>query len=113
MNGNFFLSGVLFASRITNPNDACAGISGALLNCSETGIKYDANMFHNGWNATLQIPKPLIRADDGAVVNLRANFFRIDKPLGAAGNEYSAWSPTYTATPCFHVPRYFGSLKLQ
>lgn len=39
----------------------------------------------------------------------RLNFFRIEGPAG--GRMYSAWNPTGTEKPNFHVPEAFGQLK--
>jgi hypothetical protein len=41
----------------------------------------------------------------------RGNFFRVDR--SSAGDEYSAWQPTYRTPPDFHVPGSFGELIFQ
>jgi len=60
------------------------------------------------WTAELAIPmKCLISRFDPAVV-WRVNFYRVE-----GANEprfYSAWQPTGTAVPNFHVPEAFGEL---
>lgn len=38
-----------------------------------------------------------------------ANFFRIDRSM--AGDEFSAWQPTFKTPADFHVPRAFGTLE--
>lgn len=54
------------------------------------------------WTAELAVP--LRGADDG----WRLNLFRVEGQ--GAGRVYSAWSPTHTAAPDFHVPAAFGRL---
>jgi alpha-galactosidase len=60
------------------------------------------------WTAELAIPmKCLISRFDPAVV-WRVNFYRVE---GAEEPRfYSAWQPTGTAVPNFHVPKAFGEL---
>ncbi len=60
------------------------------------------------WNAELAIPtKSLVATFDPAAM-WRVNFFRVE---GAAEPRfYSAWSPTSTPEPNFHVPQAFGYL---
>ena len=60
------------------------------------------------WTAELAIPmKCLISRFDPAVV-WRVNFYRVE---GAKEPRfYSAWQPTGTAVPNFHVPEAFGEL---
>ena len=60
------------------------------------------------WIAELAIPmKSLIPAFDPAAT-WRLNFFRVEGP--AEPRFYSAWSPTHTPEPNFHVPTAFGTL---
>lgn len=54
------------------------------------------------WTAELAVP--LRGAEDG----WRLNLFRVEGQ--GQGRVYSAWSPTNTATPDFHVPAVFGRL---
>ncbi|MGQ3053720.1 MAG: alpha-galactosidase [Roseateles sp.] len=54
------------------------------------------------WAAELAVP--MRGADDG----WRLNLFRVEGQ--GAGRVYSAWSPTRTASPDFHVPAAFGRL---
>ena len=57
------------------------------------------------WTAELAVP--MRGADDGWGLNL----FRVEGQEGkGAGRVYSAWSPTKTATPDFHIPAAFGRL---
>jgi len=118
----FSPNSVLFASRIFNPNMTCGGIQENYQDCNSTGIEWQAERFdsENYWWAYAKIPwsfinvnqtssstesmQPTIRQD-----TYRANFFRVDTPSGKS-TEYSCWSPTWSKTPCFHKPRYFGIL---
>ncbi|MDR7333764.1 alpha-galactosidase [Roseateles asaccharophilus] len=57
------------------------------------------------WTAELAVP--MRGLEDG----WRLNLFRVEGREGqGAGRVYSAWSPTNTATPDFHVPAAFGRL---
>ena len=60
------------------------------------------------WRAVLDLPMKSLTArfDEGAI--WRVNFFRVE---GAAEPRfYSAWQPTRTPQPNFHVPEAFGKL---
>lgn len=62
----------------------------------------------NRWSATLRIPLRELAGSSLPAV-WRANFFRIDRgPI----DEFSAWSPTLTRPPDFHVPERFGFLRM-
>jgi alpha-galactosidase len=60
------------------------------------------------WHAVLAVPmKSLMECFDSAAV-WRVNFYRVE---GASEPRfYSAWRPTHTAQPNFHVPEAFGGL---
>ncbi len=60
------------------------------------------------WTAELAIPMLSLTPHFDATQSWRVNFFRVE---GAAEPRfYSAWSPTYSREPDFHVPRAFGKL---
>ena len=60
------------------------------------------------WIAELAIPMTCLVANFDATVAWRANFYRVE---GAEEPRfYSAWRPTGTAIPNFHVPEAFGEL---
>jgi alpha-galactosidase len=60
------------------------------------------------WLAEIALPmKSLVPSFDPAAV-WRVNFFRVEGP--AEPRFYSAWSPTHTPVPNFHVPAAFGQL---
>lgn len=63
------------------------------------------------WTAELAIPmKSLVQNfDPGAI--WRVNFFRVEGPVEP--RFYSAWQPTDTPQPNFHVPERFGYLKFE
>ena len=62
----------------------------------------------SAWIAELAIPmKCLVSPFDPKAV-WRANFFRVEGP--AEPRFYSAWRPTNTPEPNFHVPAAFGAL---
>jgi alpha-galactosidase len=60
------------------------------------------------WIAELAIPMKSLVTNFDATVPWRANFYRVE---GAEEPRfYSAWRPTGTAIPNFHVPEAFGEL---
>ncbi|HKW64184.1 MAG TPA: carbohydrate-binding family 9-like protein [Candidatus Acidoferrum sp.] len=60
------------------------------------------------WTAELAIPMKCLVADFDPIVAWRANFYRVE---GAEEPRfYSAWKPTGTKVPNFHVPEAFGEL---
>lgn len=70
--------------------------------------RYDAD---NHWRAYLVVPWRSIGAPTQLPTTWRANFYRIERPRGAAP-EFSAWSPTMSDPPDYHRPAYFGTLLL-
>lgn len=63
------------------------------------------------WTAELAIPmKSLLPYFDSRAV-WRVNFYRVEGPTEP--RFYSAWRPTNTPQPNFHVPELFGYLKFQ
>jgi alpha-galactosidase len=70
--------------------------------------RVDIDKATKSWRAVLKLPmKSLVQRFDAAVV-WRANFYRIEGE--AEPRFYSAWQPTRTAKPNFHVPEAFGRL---
>lgn len=60
------------------------------------------------WTAVLALPMKGLTASFDAKHDWRANFYRVE---GATEPRfYSAWSPTYSDKPNFHVPSAFGTL---
>ncbi len=60
------------------------------------------------WTAELAIPMPSLTPHFDATQSWRVNFFRVEGD--AEPRFYSAWSPTYSREPDFHVPGAFGKL---
>ena len=60
------------------------------------------------WQAELAIPIHSITPDFDPSLEWRANFYRVEGP--AEPRFYSAWRPTRTPQPNFHVPEAFGRL---
>jgi alpha-galactosidase len=60
------------------------------------------------WRAVLDLPMKSLTARFDASATWRVNFFRVE---GAKEPRfYSAWQPTRTPQPNFHVPEAFGRL---
>jgi alpha-galactosidase len=63
---------------------------------------------NKAWRAELAIPISSVAPDFDPSHEWRANFYRVE---GAAESRfYSAWRPTMTPEPNFHVPEAFGRL---
>jgi len=60
------------------------------------------------WTAELAIPMKYLTAQFEPKQSWRANFYRIEGETEP--RFYSAWSPTYSPKPNFHVPSAFGTL---
>ena len=68
----------------------------------QSRAKTHVDSHQQAWTAELSMP--MQGADEG----WQLNFFRVEGQ--GTGRIYSAWSPTHTATPDFHVPAAFGRL---
>ncbi len=79
----------------------------------ESGLRHSSYLDseHHLWTAELAIPMPSLTQvfDPNAV--WRANFYRIEGRLEP--RFYSAWQPTHTEIPNFHVPAHFGKLRFE
>ena len=60
------------------------------------------------WIAEMALPMTCLTRDFDPVAHWRVNFFRVEGP--EPNRFYSAWQPTHTAKPNFHVPDAFGEL---
>jgi alpha-galactosidase len=60
------------------------------------------------WTAELAIPMKALTKTFDPKQSWRANFYRIEGEIEP--RFYSAWSPTFTPKPSFHVPAAFGDL---
>jgi alpha-galactosidase len=70
--------------------------------------RVDVDKAAKSWRAVLALPmKSLVQNFDSSVV-WRVNFYRIEGE--AEPRFYSAWQPTRTPKPNFHVPEAFGRL---
>jgi hypothetical protein len=77
----------------------------------QSGMQRRVRINKHTWTAELAIPMQCLvqNFDPGAI--WRVNFFRVE---GAAEPRfYSAWQPTDTPQPNFHVPERFGYLKFE
>lgn len=86
-------------------------ISHGSLQNLQSGLRRRASIDEHArtWTAQLAIPmKSLIQNFDPAQT-WRLNFFRVEGPTEP--RFYSAWRPTKTPQPNFHVPEMFGYLK--
>jgi hypothetical protein len=63
------------------------------------------------WTAELAIPMMSLTTQFDPRRSWRANFYRIEGEREP--RFYSAWSPTYSPKPSFHVPSAFGTLEFR
>lgn len=63
------------------------------------------------WTAELAIPMKALTTQFDPKHAWRANFYRIEGETEP--RFYSAWSPTYSPKPSFHVPSRFGTLEFR
>lgn len=63
------------------------------------------------WTAELALPMAVLMAGFDPSQEWRVNFFRVEGTTEP--RFYSAWRPTYTPQPDFHVPEAFGILRFQ
>ena len=66
------------------------------------------NAKQNTWTAELSLPMPSLTQRFDPQKNWRANFYRVEGEKEP--RFYSAWSPTQSPKPNFHVPAAFGKL---
>lgn len=64
---------------------------------------------HEVWAAELSIPTKALTANFEPTAVWHANFYRVEGPREP--RFYSAWRPTNTPQPNFHVPAAFGKLR--
>lgn len=65
----------------------------------------------HSWEAQLAVPMRSLTAHFEPEKAWRVNFYRVEGP--AEPRFYSAWHPTGTAVPNFHVPEAFGKLVFE
>ncbi len=99
--------GALFDARVESPE-----LSRATMKVQPAwtcpGFSARVRRSPQAWSALLRIP--LAPMAPGQIPSSwRANFYRVDR---GKPDEYSAWSPTLTDPPDFHVPERFGFLSL-
>jgi Carbohydrate family 9 binding domain-like len=77
----------------------------------KSGMQRRVHIDKHTWTAELAIPMQCLvqNFDPGAI--WRVNFFRVEGPVEP--RFYSAWQPTDTPQPNFHVPERFGYLKFE
>ncbi len=66
---------------------------------------------HQTWAAELAIPTTALTANFNSAATWRVNFFRVEGKREP--RFYSAWQPTNTPQPDFHVPEAFGTLQFK
>jgi hypothetical protein len=76
----------------------------------ECGLKRRASINDEGqtWNAELALPMRSLTARFDPAEAWRVNFYRVEGPKEP--RFYSAWRPTGTLVPNFHIPESFGEL---
>jgi alpha-galactosidase len=76
--------------------------------CSGMRRKISSDAKGKTWTAELSLPIKSLTSEFNPKEMWRANFYRIEGEQEP--RFYSAWSPTFTEQPNFHVPATFGTL---
>ena len=87
-------------------------ISGSLRHL-KTGLqrRVSIDQAKKNWTAELAIPMKPLAPHFAPTTVWRVNFFRVEGPTEP--RFYSAWQPTNTPKPNFHVPERFGFLRFE
>lgn len=108
--------GTTFDARIFHPDGNRSAMNAELQwECSGfwTALQRQESN-HGRWRFSVVLAVPfdaLERRTPRLGESWRANFYRIDR--GAAGDEYTAWRPTFRDPADFHVPSAFGELMFR
>lgn len=104
--------GTVFDARIAFPGpDRSTMVVESDWDCSGLSayVRRDLAPLHRA-HIAIRIPFDSVAANrPGPGTSWRANFYRIDR--SSQGDSFTAWSPTYTERPDFHVPSRFGVLR--
>jgi hypothetical protein len=102
--------GTIFDARVDSPERVRASMRvDPSWDCP--GLTARASVRPGRWSAFVTIPlAPLCPAE--IPETWRANFYRIDRGASGRPDEFTAWSPTFSEPPDFHVPERFGILRL-
>jgi hypothetical protein len=104
-------NGVLLDCKVHNPSgcDALCEVDTSW-NCE--GLRWYAERQDEKhfWRAVLVIPWASLCGNNIPRM-WRGNFYRIDRPSNAPA-EFTAWAPTFSTEPDFHIPTWFGLLQL-
>jgi hypothetical protein len=102
--------GALFDARVDSP-ELRRGSMRVATSWDCPGLSARADAREARWSALLTIPlAPLCGGE--IPPTWRANFYRIDRGAPGKPDEFTAWSPTFSDPPDFHVPERFGVLRL-
>ncbi len=109
--------GVLFDARVENPTGRRADLAvetawdgpGLRWGTGTTDL-LPRSFEAQDWWAVLVIPWASVAGAGPIPDQIRANFYRIERPPGGP-DEFSAWSPTLADPPDFHQPARFGVLS--
>jgi cellulose/xylan binding protein with CBM9 domain len=103
--------GTLFDARVTSP-ELVRGTMNADAAWNLPGLSGRSRVRPGRWSATLTIPIAPMLEGKAAPPSWRANFYRVDRGIGSAADEFSAWSPTGRDPADFHAAQSFGRLTL-
>lgn len=106
----FSPNNVIFDAKVVNPGDRKYMTVDTSWNCDDLQCAVKKESGARAW-WSVEVAVPFACLDTKTPTpgdRWRANFYRIDY---ATPPEFSAWSPTLTPTPNYHVPSRFGWLE--
>jgi hypothetical protein len=103
-------AGVLFDARVRNPDERRETLE-VDTDWDCPGVRWAVRRDDAGerWTAVFELPWSGL-AGGAPARAWRGNFYRIDRAVDPADDEYSCWSPTLTDPADFHRPSRFGWL---
>ncbi len=102
--------GALFDARVDSPDLRRSTMRvDTAWDCA--GLRARVKCGPRRWSADLRIPFAAL-CEGSPPPRWRSNFYRIDRGVPGEPDEFSAWSPTFSDPPDFHVPGRFGILLM-
>ncbi len=111
--------GIVFFAQVNNPQGDRTGMKLNLIDIEDSSLNWIVDRYEDErrWLATIELLWEDLNDDGKPSEELRANFYRIERPRDPETQEqtpeFSCWSPTLTDPADFHRPARFGRLTLE